>query len=135
LLTISTPKQPFGEGDRANRGLRRSAAWSVQLLVAVKQTDKDGYAQRLAEIYKEAFHQKFGTPLDPVTANELHWFWDAQTMASGPLDERRMRRRAASSGRRVFGPCAGPWSSMGTVLSMSRAHGASLTRSHAETAG
>ena len=78
--------------------LRALPAWSVQLLVPVKQTDKDGRAQRLAEVYEDAFHQEFGTPLDPVTANELRWFWDAQTMASGPLDERRMRRA-----RRIFG--------------------------------
>ena len=70
----------------------------MQLLVPVQQTDKDGRAQRLAEVYEDAFHQEFGTPLDPVTANELRWFWDAQTMASGPLDERRMRRA-----RRIFG--------------------------------
>ena len=78
--------------------LRALPAWSVQLLVPVKQTDKDGRAQRLAEVYEDAFHQEFGTPLDPVTANELRWFWDAKTMASGPLDERRMRRA-----RRIFG--------------------------------
>ena len=78
--------------------LRALPAWSVQLLVPVKQTDKDGRAQRLAEVYEDAFHQEFGTPLDPVTANELRWFWDAQTMASGPHDERRMRRA-----RRIFG--------------------------------
>ena len=58
--------------------LRALPAWSVQLLVPVKQTDKDGRAQRLAEVYEDAFHQEFGTPLDPVTANELRWFWDAQ---------------------------------------------------------
>ena len=40
----------FGEGDRADRGLQRSPAWSVQRLVPVKQTDKDGRAQRLAEV-------------------------------------------------------------------------------------
>jgi hypothetical protein len=85
--------------------LKRSPqpAWSVQLLVPVNQTDTDGRAQRLAEVYEDAFHQEFGTPLDPVTANELRWFWDAQTIAAGPLDERRMRRAphlrdAASSG-------------------------------------
>ena len=78
--------------------LRALPAWSVQLLVPVKQTDKTGGAQRLAEVYEDAFHQEFGTPLDPVTANELRWFWDARTMASGPLDERRLRRA-----RRIFG--------------------------------
>ena len=78
--------------------LRSLPAWSVQLLVPVKQTDKEGCAQRLAEVYEDAFHQEFATPLDPVTANELRWFWDARTVASGPLDERRMRRA-----RRIFG--------------------------------
>ena len=40
----------------------------------VKQADREGCAQRLAETYEDAFHQEFGTPLDRVTANELRWF-------------------------------------------------------------
>ncbi len=78
--------------------LRALPVWSVQLLVPIAQTDKDGKAKRLAEVYEHAFLQEFGTPLDPVTANELRWFWDAHTLMSGPLDERRFRRA-----RRVFG--------------------------------
>ncbi len=73
-------------------------AWSVHLPVVVRQPDTEGCAQRLAEVYEDAFHHEFGTPLDPVTANELRWFWEATTIASGPLDERRMRRA-----RRIFG--------------------------------
>ena len=78
--------------------LRALPAWSLQLLVPVTQTDTDGRAQHLAELYHNAFHQEFASPLDPVTANELRWFWDARTMASGTPDQRRMRRA-----RRIFG--------------------------------
>ena len=78
--------------------LRALPAWSLQLLVPVNQTDTDGRAQHLAEVYQDAFHQEFASPLDPVTANELRWFWDARTMTSGAADQRRMRRA-----RRIFG--------------------------------
>lgn len=78
--------------------LRALPAWSIQLLVPVAQTDREGRAQELAGLYEHAFWQELGSPLDPVTANELRWFWEASTMASGISDEKRLRR-----GRRIFG--------------------------------
>ncbi len=44
--------------------LRALPAWSIQLLVPVKQTDVDGTAQDLAGLYEDAFHREFATPLD-----------------------------------------------------------------------
>ena len=78
--------------------LRALPAWSIQLLVPVTQTDREGRAQDLADLYERAFRQELGAPLDPVTANELRWFWEASTLASGVTDEKRLRR-----GRRIFG--------------------------------
>ena len=78
--------------------LRALPAWSIQLLVPVSQTDHEGRAQDLANLYEQAFRQELGAPLDPVTANELRWFWEASTLASGVADAKRMRR-----GQRVFG--------------------------------
>ena len=77
--------------------LRALPAWSVQLLVPVEQTDK-GRAQRLAEHYESAFRQELAMPLDPVTANELRWFWEATTLGTGVAEDKRMRRA-----RRIFG--------------------------------
>lgn len=78
--------------------LRALPAWSIQLLVPVSQTDREGRAQDLANLYEHAFRQELGAPLDPVTANELRWFWQASTVTSGVADEKRMQR-----GRRIFG--------------------------------
>lgn len=78
--------------------LRALPAWSIQLLVPVAQTDHEGRAQGLADLYEHAFRQELGAPLDAVTATELRWFWEASTLASGVTDEKRLRR-----GRRIFG--------------------------------
>lgn len=78
--------------------LRALPAWSVQLLVPVEQTDKDGRAQRLAEHYESAFRQELAMPLDTVTASELRWFWEATTVGTGVAEDKRMRRA-----RRIFG--------------------------------
>jgi hypothetical protein len=78
--------------------LRALPAWSIQLLVPVEQTDSEGRAQDLADQYENAFRLELGAPLDPVTANELRWFWEASTLATGVGDEKRMRRA-----RRIFG--------------------------------
>ena len=78
--------------------LRALPAWSIQLLVPVEQTDTDGRAQDLADLYESAFRLELGAPLDPVTANELRWFWEASALASGAAEEKRMRRA-----RRIFG--------------------------------
>ena len=78
--------------------LRALPAWSVQLLVPIDQPDPDGRAQRLAEHYESAFRQELATPLDPVTANELRWFWEASTLGTEVAEENRMRRA-----RRIFG--------------------------------
>ena len=67
--------------------LRALPAWSIQLLVPVEQTDSEGRAQDLADLYESAFRHELGTPLDPVTANELRWFWEASTLASGRREE------------------------------------------------
>jgi len=77
--------------------LRALPAWSIQLLVPVEQTDSEGRAQDLADHYETAFRHELGSPLDPVTANELRWFWEASTLAS-VSEEKRMRRA-----RRIFG--------------------------------
>ena len=53
---------------------------------------------RMAEVYEDAFHQEFGAPLDPVTANELRWFWEARALGTGVAEDKRMRRA-----RRIFG--------------------------------
>ena len=37
-------------------------------------------------------------PLDPVTANELRWFWEASTLGTVAPKDKRMRRA-----RRIFG--------------------------------
>ena len=73
--------------------LRALPAWSIQLLVPVEQTDTDGRAQDLADLYESAFRLELGAPLDPVTANELRWFWEASTLAS-----REWRREADATG-------------------------------------
>jgi len=78
--------------------LRALPAWSIQLLVPVAQTDREGRAEDLADLYENAFRQELGAPLDPVTANELRWFWEASTLASGREEDNRMRRA-----RRIFG--------------------------------
>ena len=78
--------------------LRALPAWSIQLLVPVEQTDSEGRAQNLADLYENAFRQELGAPLDPITANELRWFWEASALASGVAEEKRMRRA-----RRIFG--------------------------------
>jgi hypothetical protein len=78
--------------------LRALPAWSVQLLVPVKQTDTEGRAQDLADLYENAFRLELGAPLDAVTANELRWFWEVSTLASEVGEEKRMRRA-----RRIFG--------------------------------
>ena len=78
--------------------LRALPAWSVQLLVPIDQPDPDGRAQRLAEHYESAFRQELATPLDPVTANELRWFWEARALGQGIAEDKRMRRA-----RRIFG--------------------------------
>jgi hypothetical protein len=78
--------------------LRALPAWSVQLLVPIDQPDPDGRAQRLAEHYENAFRQELATPLDPVTANELRWFWEARTLGTGSAEDKRIRRA-----RRIFG--------------------------------
>ena len=72
--------------------LRALPAWSIQLLVPVEQTDSEGRAQDLADHYETAFRHELGSPLDPVTANELRWFWEASTLASGG------RRQAYATG-------------------------------------
>lgn len=78
--------------------LRALPAWSVQLLVPVDQTDRDGRAQDLANTYEDAFRQELASPLDSVTASELRWFWEASTLGTPVVDDRRMRRA-----RRIFG--------------------------------
>jgi hypothetical protein len=78
--------------------LRSLPAWSIRLLVPVQQTDRDGWAQHLADDYEGAFRQELAAPLDTVTANELRWFWEARTLGSGVVEEKRMRRA-----RRIFG--------------------------------
>src|SRR5574339_39875 len=70
--------------------LRALPAWSLQLLVPVNQTDTDGRAQRLAEHSESAFRQELATPLDPVTANELRWFWEARALGTEVAEENRM---------------------------------------------
>ena len=77
--------------------LRALPAWSIQLLVPVEQTDSEGRAQDLADHYETAFRHELGSPLDPVTANELRWFWEAQHARSGE------RREAMRRARRIFG--------------------------------
>jgi hypothetical protein len=64
----------------------------------VKQTDTEGRAQDLADLYENAFRLELGAPLDAVTANELRWFWEVSTLASEVGEEKRMRRA-----RRIFG--------------------------------
>jgi hypothetical protein len=78
--------------------LRALPAWSIRLLVPVDQTDRDGCAQHLADDYEGVFRQELASPLDTVTANELRWFWEVQTLGSGVAEEKRMRRA-----RRIFG--------------------------------
>ena len=78
--------------------LRALPAWSIQLLVPVDQTDRNGRAQHLADGYETAFRQELAAPLDAVTANELRWFWEARTLGAGAVDDTRMRRA-----RRIFG--------------------------------
>ncbi len=78
--------------------LRALPAWSIQLLVPVEQTDTDGRARDLADRYEDAFRRELAAPLDAVTANELRWFWEARTRASGAGEDTRMRRA-----RRLFG--------------------------------
>jgi hypothetical protein len=78
--------------------LRALPSWSIQLLVPVDQSDKDGRAQHLAELYESAFRQELAAPLDPVTANELRWFWEASTFTTRVVEDTRMRRA-----RRIFG--------------------------------
>ena len=78
--------------------LRALPAWSIQLLVPVEQTDKDRRAQRLAELYESAFRQELATPLDPVTANELRWFWEASTLGTGVAEG-----EADATGAALFG--------------------------------
>ena len=78
--------------------LRALPAWSVQLLVPVKQTDKDGRAQRLAEVYEERLPPGVRDTARSGDGERAALVLGCQTMASGPLDERRMRRA-----RRIFG--------------------------------
>jgi hypothetical protein len=78
--------------------LRALPSWSIQLLVPVEQPDTEGRAQHLAELYESAFRQELAAPLDPVTANELRWFWEASTLAPAVAEDTRMRRA-----RRIFG--------------------------------
>jgi len=78
--------------------LRALPAWSVQLLVPVEPSDRDGRVQRLADAYEHAFRQELAAPLDAVTANELRWFWETTAVAGTTVEEQRMRRA-----RRIFG--------------------------------
>src|SRR5262245_48012688 len=78
--------------------LRALPAWSIRLLVPVDQTDRNGWAQHLADDYEGVFRQELASPLDTMTANELRWFWEAQTLGSVVAEEKRMRRA-----RRIFG--------------------------------
>ena len=115
--------------------LRALPAWSIQLLVPVEQTDTEGRAQDLADLYKSAFRLELGAPLDPVTANELRWFWEASTLASGAGEEKRMRRARRIFGTPGFGPCAEPWKSMARAPSTSPCREVSQTPSSEKKGG
>jgi len=80
--------------------LRALPAWSVRLLVPLDPSNQHGQAQaqERAETYENAFKQELASPLDPVTANELRWFWDASTLGTEAAEDKRMRRA-----RRIFG--------------------------------
>jgi len=78
--------------------LRALPAWSVQLLVPVDQSGREGRAQQLAEVYDKAFRQELAAPLDAVTATELRWFSDARSLGASAVEDHRMRRA-----QRIFG--------------------------------
>ena len=109
-LLVHPLPQDFRVFLRRHVELLRALPASIQLLVPVDQSAKDGRAEHLAELWEGAFRQELAAPLDPVTANELRRFWEASTLA--PRESLRTRGcdgRGACSGHSVSSaaPCVG----------------------------
>jgi len=77
--------------------LRTLPAWSIRLLVPIDRTDKAEKRRHLADVYEQVFRQELAAPLDPMTANELRWFCNVNTLDPG-VERTRLRRA-----RRIFG--------------------------------
>ena len=99
--------------------LRALPAWSIRLLVPVTRPTWKASAG-LADVYEAAFREELATPLHPTRRTSSVGSVRAPTVASGPLDERRLRRARRAFGAPRFRAMRRPGCRTATASSMSR---------------